>query len=311
MTGMTFRDRLYSQRMLLLMIMPSMAAVIVFSYFPMYGIIVAFKNYNVFDGVWKSPWARERGFEHFVDFLGLPSFGLVMRNTIFIALLKLGFLSLPPVILAILLNEVNSGPFKRITQSISYFPHFVSWVVLGGLIFNFLNPTDGLVNRVLVGIGILDSPINFISSDSFFWPLLVLSDLWKGIGWGSIIYLAVISGIDPNLYEAIEIDGGGRWVKALHITWPHLMGTFMILFILSCGSIMSGAGDTFDQCYVLGNVSNRNVSDILDTYILRLGLESGRYSFSAAVGLFKSVINLLLLLSANTLSKRLTEKSLF
>ncbi len=293
------------------MILPALGAVIIFEYLPMYGILVAFKNYSVFDGVMNSPWARSNGFEHFIDFLTLPAFGLVMRNTIVIAIMKLGFLSLPPVILAVMLNEIKNGGFKRVTQSISYFPHFISWVVLGGLMFNFLNPTDGLINKVLVDLGIIDLPINFIASNTYFWPILIVSDFWKGVGWGSIIYLAVISTVDPNLYEAIEIDGGGRWSKTIHITWPHLMGTFMILFILACGRIMSGAGDTFEQVYVLGNVANRRVSDILDTYILRLGLENGRYSFSAAVGLFKSIINLIILVTANTLSKRLTEKSLF
>lgn len=299
------------QKMLHLMILPGLVTVIVFAYFPLYGIIIAFKNFNVFDGIMGSPWARNGGLEHFIDFFNFPSTKIVIRNTIVIALLKLAFLSFPPVILAILINEVQALTFKKITQTISYLPHFISWVVIGGIIYNFLSPSFGPVNDILKRLGLIKESIDFLSSKTFFWPLIVLSDMWKEVGWGSIIYLAVIASIDPNLYEAIDIDGGGRWVKVRHATWPYLKGTFMILFILSCGSIMSGMGATFNQVYVLGNITNRGVSDILDTYTLRVGLEGGSYSLATAVGLFKSLINLALLVSANKLSKMLTEKSLF
>ena len=300
-----------TQKTLHLMILPAFISVIVFAYFPLYGLIIAFKNFNVFDGVVGSPWARNGGLEHFIDFFKFPGTGIVIRNTIVIALLKLAFLSFPPVILAVLLNEVPGLGFKKLTQTISYLPHFISWVVIGGLIYNFLSPSFGPVNDILKRLGLIEESIDFLSSKAFFWPLIVLSDLWKEVGWGSIIYLAVIAGIDPNLYEAIEIDGGGRWIKVRHATWPYLKGTFMILFILACGSIMSGMGATFNQVFVLGNITNRGVSDILDTYILRIGLEGGSYSLATAVGLFKSFINLALLLSANKLSKMLTDKSLF
>jgi len=210
-----------------------------------------------------------------------------------------------------MLNEVSNMRFKKITQTVSYLPHFISWAVAGGLVYNFLNPSNGPVNDILLRLHIIDGPVDFISGNKYFWPLLVITHIWKDIGWSSIIYLAVIASIDPNLYEAIDIDGGGRWAKICHITWPFLKGTFVILFIMACGKIMSGAGDTFDQCYVFGNFANRDTSDILDTYILRVGLQNGRYSFSTAVNLFKSVINLMLFISANTISKWLTEKSLF
>lgn len=284
---------------------------VLFAYVPMYGVLIAFKRYNLFQGILGSPWAANFGFEHFIDFFKTPESYPVMRNTIVIALLKLVLTSIPPVILAIILNEVRNMAFKKVTQTISYLPHFVSWAVVGGLVFNFLDPTSGPLNNVLLHMGLIHESIDFISSTHYVWTILVLSDMWKTMGWSSIIYLAVIVSIDPTLYEAIDMDGGGRWAKIRYVTWPFLKGTFMILLIMTCGKIMSGAVDTFDQCYIFGNASNRATSDILGTYILRVGLGNARYSFATAVNLFQSIINLALLLSANKLSKWLTDKSLF
>ena len=295
-----------------LMILPSLLATIVFHYFPLYGIVIAFKRYDVFTGILASPWASNSGFEHFIDFFKAPNFGAVLRNTLVISALKLGLLSLPPVLLALALNEVFHRGFKRTAQTVSYLPHFISWVVVGGMMYNFLRPdSTSPLNSLLLSLGIFGEPVDLIADKTFFWPLLVLSDFWKEVGWGSIIYLAVISGIDQEMYEACEIDGGGRWTKTIHITWPHLVGTFMILLILRCAQIMQGTGDTFDQVYVLGNQFNRGVSDIFDTLILRVGLEHGRYSYATAAGLFKSVINLAILIIVNKFSKRLTGKGLF
>ena len=314
--GITLRKvglstRLKKQSILHWMILPSLLAVIAVNYFPLYGILISFKHYSVFDGVAGSPWARSNGFEHFIDFFTAEASAIVVRNTVVIAFLKLGLLSMPPVILAIMLNELRSLSFKKWVQTITYLPHFVSWIIVGGIIYNFLNAYSGPVNIILIKLGLVDRGISFLSEDVYFWPVIVLSHLWKEVGWESIIYLAVIATIDPNLYEAAEIDGAGRWKKITNITWPYLKGTFMILFILHCGRIMSGYGDTFDQVYVLGNVVNRNVSDILDTYILRVGLVQLRFSFATAIGLFRSLSNLLLLVTANYLSKKLTDKSLF
>ena len=298
--------------MLHLMILPSLVATILFNYLPLYGIVIAFKRYDVFTGIWASPWAFNNGFEHFIDFFKAPNFSVVLRNTLVISALKLGLLSLPPVLLALMLNEVIHRGFKKTAQTVSYLPHFISWVVVGGMMYNFLRPTpESPFNALLLGLGLIGEPVDLIADKTFFWPLLVLSDFWKEVGWGSIIYLAVIAGIDQEMYEACEIDGGGRWTKAIHITWPHLLGTFMILLILRCSQIMQGTGDTFDQVFVLGNPFNRGVSDIFDTLILRVGLEHGRYSYATAAGLFKSVINLAILLTVNNLSKRLTGKGLF
>jgi putative aldouronate transport system permease protein len=277
----------------------------------MYGVIIAFKRYSVFKGYMGSPWAEQWGFEHFIDFFTSPDAGLVIRNTVTIALLKLALLSLPPVILAMLLNEIRIPGFKRSIQTLSYLPYFIAWVVLGGMIRTILDVNFGPLNVFLIRLGITDEPIFFLANKRLFWPILILSDLWKNVGWSSIIYLGVIATIDPSLYESAAMDGAGRLRQAYHITWPHLLHIFMILFIIACGNIMQGMGGTFQQCYILGNELTRDVSDIIDTYVLRIGLEQGRFSFATAVGFFKSVVNLALLLLANTLSKRLTNKGLF
>ena len=302
-----FKDNIILQ----MMILPSIVIAIVINYFPVYGLIIAFKRYNITAGIWESAWAANNGFEHFIDFFNAPQFGNVLRNTLAIAFLKLFFLQLPPVILAIMINEIRNAKFKRLTQSISYMPRFISWVIIGGFAYNFLNPSNGLFNVILVNLNIISKPINFLSDNIYFWPIVVLSDFWRNVGYSSIIFLAAIAAINQELYDALEIDGGGRWAKIIHIIWPSVKGTFMILFILQCGKIMEGTGSTFQQSYILGNVTNRKVSDVLDTYILRIGLENMRYSFAAAAGLFKSIVNLILLLSANWLSKKITAKSLF
>lgn len=311
------RKRRWSERgvyMLHLMILPSLLATIAFKYLPLYGIVIAFKDYDVFTGIWASPGASNYGFEHFIDFFRAPNFTVVLRNTLVISALKLGLLSLPPVALALMLNEVSRRGLKKTAQTVSYLPHFVSWVVVGGMIYNFLRPTaNSPLNALLLWLGVINENelTDLIAHNGFFWPLLVMSDFWKEVGWGSIIYLAVIASIDQEMYEACEIDGGGRWIKAIHITWPHLLGVFMILLILQCSKIMQGTGDTFDQVFVLGNQFNRGVSDIIDTLILRVGLEHGRYSYATAAGLFKSVINLAILISVNKLSRMLTGRGLF
>ena len=294
------------------MILPCLLLVIVFNYLPLYGILIAFKHFNVFKGVLGSPWARDGGFEHFIDFFQSPNVAAVLRNTVAIALLKLIFLSFPPVLFAIFLNEIGNRPFKLVTQTISYLPHFISWVVLGGIMTTFfLRTPDAPFNRLLFALGAIESPTDILNRPGWVWPVFVLSHLWKEVGWSAIIYLAVIASIDAELYEAAEVDGGGRLVKMLNITWPALKGIFMILFILACGQIMEGLGASFDQSYVLGTPSNRSMSQILDVYILRIGLDQHRHSFATAVGLMKNVVNLLLLLSANWLSWRLTGKGLF
>ena len=298
------------QRSYHLMIIPGIILVVLFSYFPMYGIIIAFKNFNVAKGIMGSAWARQNGFEHFIDFFRSPDVWLVLRNTLLLALFSLLVVQVQPMLFAILLNEVKSQGFKRVNQTISYLPHFVSWVVLAGLIFIAFLPADtGLVNFVLLRLGLIEKPIDFVNSDYTIWPLFIVAEIWKNLGWGAIIYLAVISGIDPQLYEAVEMDGGGRFTKIWYVTWPALQQTFIIFFILKIGNFLSTG--FFDQSYLLGTPFNKHMTMVLDVYILRIGLENARYSFATAVGLLKNVVNVILLVSANYLSKRITEKGLF
>lgn len=300
-----------AQKVLHFMILPSLLVVLLFQYFPIQGLIISFKNYSVFQGIWGSPWARNSGFEHFLDFFKNPAVLRVVRNTLALAFFSLAIVTPLPVIFAILLNEIQNRPFKKVTQTITYIPHFISWVVIGGIMFLMFLPTrTSPVNRILLGLNIVTKPTDIMNHANTIWVVFICAEIWKHLGWSSIIYLAVIASIDPNLYEAVEIDGGGRLAKILHVTLPSLKPTFMILFILKCGQILSAAG-FFDQSYILGTPANKSMSQVLDVYILRIGLEQARYSFAAAVGFLKGIMNLMLLLSANYLSKRITGKGLF
>jgi len=222
-------NKFLSQKTLHLLILPALICYTLVAYFPMYGMIIAFKNYSIFKGIWGSPWAANNGFEHFIEFFNGPNFWFLIRNTLIIAILKLGLLSIAPVIMAILFNEITSMKFKRIGQTISYLPHFISWVVVGGLMYSLLNPKNGPLNMLFVNMGLFSQPVDFISSEKTFWPVAVLSELWKEIGYTSILYLAVITSIDVQLYEAIEIDGGGRWAKATSILrlWSQSIRTLL------------------------------------------------------------------------------------
>ncbi len=299
-----------SQLTLQMMVLPAILLVILMSYFPMYGVTIAFKNYNIFKGIANSPMAANNGFEHFIDFFSTESCWRVIGNTIYLSGLKLLFCTWPPILLAVLLNELRSAKFMKTVQTMSYLPHFIGWSIAYGIFYNLLNPSSGAINLFLRQVGLIDKNINFLAEAQYFRPLIILTSVWKSIGWSSIIYLGVICNIDQGLYEALAIDGGRRWQKFRYITWPHLRPTFAILFILECGKVMSG-GDGFDQVYAFSNPTNRQVGDILDTYIMRAGFENGRYSYSAAIELFKSVLNLLLLLLSNRVSKAMTDESLF
>ncbi len=278
---------------LLLMLVPGLVALFLFNYKPMYGLLIGFKDYKFKLGVFGSPWADKAGFEHFIRLFTSGDFTKIMRNTLSISIVKLicGFPM--PVILALLLNEMRNKAFKRVVQTLTYLPHFFSWVVLGG-IFKMLFASVGPINMVLQQLG-LNEPIGFFTNaTSFFW-LLILSDVWMGTGWGAIIYLAALSGVDESLYEAAYIDGASRWKQTLHISIPTIMGTITTVFILRLGSLL-GAG--FDQIYNMYNVMVYETSDILDTYSLRL-LQDGRYEIGTAMGLFKSIVGLALVLGSN------------
>jgi putative aldouronate transport system permease protein len=293
----------WKHRYLVILFLPAFAYYAVFCYAPLYGIQIAFKNFIIRDGIMKSPWV---GFANFKLLFSMGSFREVFRNTIIISSLKLIFGFPAPIIFAVLLNEIRSVRFKKTVQTISYLPHFVSWVILGGIFMQFLSPSTGPVNIILKSMGL--SPIYFLADKHWFRPVLVLTSIWKGIGWGSIIYLASISGIDPGLYEAAEIDGAGRFRKAISITIPSLIPVITIMFIFSVGGIVK---DDFDQIFNLYNPAVYSVGDVLGTYTYRVGLVDMRYSFSTAVGLFTNVISFALIVITNWITKRVNEYGLW
>lgn len=293
----------WKYRYVYLFILPAIIWFLIFAYYPMYGLILAFKDFNFGAGILGSPWI---GLRFFKNFMSDSDFYMVIRNTVSISLLKLIFGFPAPIILALMLNGVRNFKFKRIVQTVSYLPHFVSWVVVVTLMSKFLSPSNGVINDIRLQMG--KDPIYFMGLPKLFYPLLVVSDIWKGIGWGSIIYLAALTNIDPTLYEAAEIDGAGRWANLWHITLPCLKPTIGILFIMSLGGLFNAG---FEQVYLMQTPSVLDVSETLDTYVLKRGLKMGQFGYSTAVGMFQSVISLILVISANYTSKKVTEVSLW
>lgn len=296
--------RIKQQRFLLMMVLPGMVWLLVFCYFPMYGCQIAFQNYRITDTLGSSEWV---GLKWFTKFFRDPLFVQVMKNTLGISLLKLVFGFTAPIVFALLLNEIRNMKFKRVVQTISYLPHFLSWVILGGIMITWLSDT-GVINKVLIAMGVLEEGVSFLAKPEYFWGISVISEIWKELGWGAIIYLAAISGIDPSLYEAAEIDGANRFQRLWYITLPEISGTIAILFILQVGSIM---GSNFDQIFVLRNALNDSASNVIDIFVYKIGIGNGSYSYATAIGLFRSVISLLLLLVANKVTERLEGSSLF
>ena len=279
------------------------AWMIIFNFIPMYGGIIAFKDYDIIRTIAEAPWV---GLKHFKEFLADENFGYVMKNTLGISLLKL--LTFPlPIIFALFLNEVRSLRYKKAIQTISYLPHFLSWVVLGGILATWLSDV-GIINDIFMALHIIDQPISFLAEPKYFWTILITSDVWKELGWSAIIYLAAITSISPEMYEAATIDGAGRFQQMWYVTLPSIKGTISILFILAVSGVLNS---NFDQILVLRNSLNDSASNVIDYYVYYTGISTGRYSYSAAIGLFKSVIAFILLLIANQVSKKLNETSLF
>lgn len=230
-----------------------------------------------------------------------------MKNTLGISLLKLAFGFTTPILFALLLNEIRNVRFKRVVQTISYLPHFLSWVILGGIMITWLSDT-GLINDALLALGVIDERTAFLAKPQYFWAISVISEVWKELGWGAIIYLAAIAGIDPTQYEAAEIDGANRFQKLWNITLPEISSTIAILFILQVGNIM---GSNFDQIFVLNNALNDPASNVIDLFVYKQGITGANYSYATAIGLFRSVISLLLLVVANKVTEKLEGSALF
>ena len=290
-------------RSFVLMFLPVMIYFIVFKYIPMFGNVLAFKNFKFKLGIFGSEWV---GFEHFIDLFSSPSFLEVFRNTLIISFSKL-LVNFPcPIIFAILLNEIKGKWFKKSIQTISYLPHFVSWVILAGIFKQFLSPSTGPVNIALDAIGM--DPIYFLGEPSVFRFTLVFTSLWKGLGWGAIVYLAALSSIDPGLYEAAEIDGANRLHKIVYITIPSLAPVMTVMFILAVGKIMN---DDFDQIYNLLTPAVYSTGDVIGTFSYRRGIVDMSYEFSTAVGLFQNVISFALVIITNTFANKIGENGIW
>ena len=294
------------QKYLQAMVIPGIIFIIIFSYMPMYGVLMAFQDYSFADGIMGSPWV---GLKHFKTFFSEPSILHMFKNTIGISVLKSLFGFPGPIIFAILLNELSSERYKRMVQTISYLPHFITFVVIAGMLTKFCTANGGLFNDILVGLHIIKEPISFLSDPKYFWGILVGTSVWQGLGWGSIIYCSAISGIDQSLYEAATIDGAGRFGKIRHITIPGMMPIITIYLILQMSHLLTNSG--FDDIYLLRNNMTLDVSETFSIYSFEMGLQKGRYSYSTAIGLFQSVVNIILLVIANTVSKRVSETSLW
>jgi len=285
--------RMLKQWDIQLMVIPALIFIIIFSYIPMYGILTSFQNYNLAKGFFASEWV---GFKHFDMFFHSPDFDRVMRNTIVISFLKF-FIGFPaPIILALMLNEVRRMAFKRIVQTVSYLPHFMSWVIVSGMMISILSTDNGSLNILLMKLKMIDEPINFLTLPEYFWAILVTTNVWKDIGFGSIVYLAAIAGVNPQLYESAAMDGASRFKQIYLITIPSIMPVIIIFMILSIGDLISAG---FEDILLLGNDGLRSVSDVIDTYVYRVGIMNQRYSYATAVGLFKAVISVALLAIAN------------
>jgi putative aldouronate transport system permease protein len=286
------------------MLLPAAVWFAVFCYQPMYGVLLAFKDYKFNMGILRSPWV---GLKYFNQFLFAAEFWNVIRNTLVISVLKLACSFPAPIILALLLNEVQNMRFKRVVQTVSYLPHFVSWVVVYSLLTIVFTPYGGLVNSLRTQVFGLEA-MYYMGEKQYFYPMAVLSDIWKGVGWGTIVYLSAITSVSPELYEAAIVDGAGRLRCAWHITLPGIRPTIAILFILATGGILNA---NTDQVLLMQQPANMAISQIVDTYVLKIGIREGRFGYATAIGLFKSVFSAALMFMANAISKRVGEISIW
>lgn len=285
------------------MLIPGLIFLIVFKYTPMYGIIIAFLDYNIFAGIGGSEWI---GMNNFIKLFGNIEFYQVFTNTLLISIYKLVFYFPIPILLAIVLNEVRSMAYKKTVQTIIYLPHFLSWVIVSGLCINILSTSNGIINNLIVAFG--GTPISFMMSNDWFRTVIVGSSIWKEAGWGTIIYIAAIAGIDQEIYEAARVDGAGRIRQIMHITLPGLTSTIVLLFIMRLGNMLDAGTE---QILMLYNPVVYDSGDVIGTYVYRMGIGKMDYSFSTSVGLFESIIGFILVVTGNSLSRKLVHKSIW
>ncbi len=292
-----------------LMAMAGVVFLAIFAYIPMIGVAMAFKNLdysmNVMKDLMTKPWV---GFENFVKFIRDAQFKTVMLNTLSLGVLELVITFPIPIFFALMLNELRNEKFKRVIQTTTYFPYFISWVVYGGIVSALLTSDGGLINNVMMDAHLISRPINFLSESQYFYAIVIISSAIKGTGWGSVVYVAAIAGVDQAIYEAARIDGANRWQTAFKVTLPSIAPTVTVLLLLAISGIL---GSGFDRIYMLQNPLNLVRSEVLDTFVYKMGISSRRFSYTTAIGLFRSVLAVLLLGGGNLLSKKLTGNGLF
>lgn len=297
------RQRRLRELPLHLMLIPGLALLIIFHYVPMFGIVMAFENFKPAKGFFGSKWV---GWDNFVYMAKLPNMGSVLYNTVFIAVLKIIMGMIVPIFVALMLNEIGNKPFKRTVQTIVYFPHFLSWVILGGVLMDVLSPSTGIVNDLIRFFG--GKPIYFLGDKGWFPYTMVITAVWKNFGYDTIVYLAALTNVDRNLYEAASIDGATRMQQTWHVTLPGILPIVTLMGVLNLGNILNAG---FDQIFNLYSPSVYSTGDIIDTFVYRLGLEQAQFSVSTAVGLFKSVISIIMVSVANYLAGRFANYRVF
>lgn len=296
-------QRILRDKWLYILLLPGLAYFIVFKYLPMWGIVIAFQDYSPFTGIFGSRWV---GFDNFIDFFKNPDFFRLLNNTAIFAVLNLVFFFPAPIILALLLNELRVNSYKRVVQTFIYVPHFMSWVIIASITYIFFTTSGGIVNDIVSQI--YGKNIDFLSSPNWFRPLIMLQIIWKETGWGTVIFLAALTAVDKEQYEAAIVDGAGRFRRLWHVTLPAIRSTIIVMLILQLGRFLDTG---FQQIYLMSNSLNRGVADVFDTYVYFVGITQGAYSYSTAVGLFKSVIGIILVLGSNKLAKKMGEEGIF
>ncbi|WP_195429515.1 ABC transporter permease subunit [Clostridium sp. D46t1_190503_E9] len=287
------------------MSIPFIIYVFIFCYAPLVGWVMAFQNFKPAKGLFNQVWV---GLDQFKFLFADPTFLKVIRNTLAMSLINLTLSFVCSIGFALLLNEVKNMLAKKFVQTVSYLPHFLSWIIVTGIVAEVLSPETGIINQLLVWFNVLEKPINFFAETKYFWGIVGAANVWKEVGWGSIIYLSAITSINPDLYEAAEIDGAGRFQKMLHVTLPGIKPTIFILLLINIGNILNAG---FEVQYLLGNGLIQEVSQTIDIFVLKYGISLGNYSLATAAGIFKSVISIVLIFLANKFAKSMGEERLF
>lgn len=301
-------DKWKTTLILTLMMLPAIIYVAVFHYLPLFGLVIAFKDYNSYQGIFGSPWTAMSGFKHFYNFITIPDFWKIVWNTVSLSFVSLFFGTVLPIGFALLVNEIRNKTYRKVVQTISYAPYFISIVVVIGMLTDFTGTEKGIVNKIITAFG--GTPVAFMEKSEWFVPLYIISGVWQGLGWSSIIYIGTLSNVDLSLHEAAVLDGANRWQRLIHINVPTILPIMTIMLIMNIGNLLNVG---FEKVYLMQTAGNLSKSRIISTYIYELSLQSNiaQFSYATAIGIFNSVINIILLVVSNKISKKLSETSLW